>query len=75
MRDNVIPLFPEYPVFTPRHGGHHGMFTVRDGLIFVHSDEFGDALPARIGCSSPEAIAMLVLGELADEAAQRQIRI
>jgi hypothetical protein len=75
MMGEVIPLFPEHPVFTPRRGGHHGTYTIRDGLVFVHSDEFGDALPARIGCSSPKAIAMLVLGELADEAAQRQIRI
>jgi hypothetical protein len=66
MTDKVVPLFPEHPVSHP--SGLSGVWWIRDGMVFVRSEHGTKA--TQIGGGSPEALAMLMLRELADEAAQ-----
>jgi hypothetical protein len=67
MMGNIVDLFPEYPASHP--SGLKGTFRFLDKDNILVRSEHGEK-PARIGNSRPEVIAMLVLREFADEAAQ-----
>jgi hypothetical protein len=52
---------------TFRSGGRliSGTFTIRDGMVIARSED-GRTKPAQIGGSTAEAMARLLLGELAE---------